>query len=243
VLFSQDAVANFINQNFEPVWESVRPVPIVRIDFGNGNVLTRTLHGNILTAVCTADGFTLDALPGIYTENVYLERLNQFRLLGRYTQVLPLEKRGDWLRGYHERQVEALRREQAPEVFAERRKVVPITKAKIERAVEIVLMSPRDAAAEGVPAALPPTPGEAPAVVGTEDVANWRTLAEDTRVNETTRRLQIHEMLAAAGLVPPEKVSRPLYKEVLHADLDDPYLGLGKVLFASYPFAQEDAAR
>jgi hypothetical protein len=27
---------------------------------------------------------------------------------------------------------------------------------------------------------------------------------------------------------------------VLHADLDDPYLGLGKSLFANYPFAAED---
>jgi hypothetical protein len=32
-----------------------------------------------------------------------------------------------------------------------------------------------------------------------------------------------------------------MYKEVLNADLDDPYLGLGRVLFANYPFAKEDA--
>ena len=68
MLFSQDRVADFINANFEPAWESVRPVPVVRIDFGNGTVLTRTLHGNILTSVCTADGKVLDALPVIYTE-------------------------------------------------------------------------------------------------------------------------------------------------------------------------------
>ena len=42
------------------------------------------------------------------------------------------------------------------------------------------------------------------------------------------------------GMVRPEKVLKPIYKDVLHADLDDPYLGLGKELFASYPFAKED---
>jgi hypothetical protein len=38
-------------------------------------------------------------------------------------------------------------------------------------------------------------------------------------------------------------VTKKLYKEVLHADLDDPYLGLGPTLFAGYPFAGEDLGR
>ena len=67
-------------------------------------------------------------------------------------------------------------------------------------------------------------------------------MAQDTEVNETTRRTQIHELLAKAGLVRPDKILKPLYKDVLHADLDDPYLGLGSVLFAGYPFAGEEAA-
>ena len=35
MLFSNDAVASFVNNNFEPAWECVRPVPLVHIDFGN----------------------------------------------------------------------------------------------------------------------------------------------------------------------------------------------------------------
>src|SRR5436190_1613876 len=80
-LFSRDDVAAFVNERFEPVWISVRPVPIVRIDFGNGRVLTRTLHGNILTSVCNADGYLLDALPGIYEPAEYLHQLDQLALL------------------------------------------------------------------------------------------------------------------------------------------------------------------
>jgi hypothetical protein len=235
VLFSQDKVAGFINQQFEPVWESVRPVPVVRIDFGNGNVLTRTLHGNILTSVCSADGAVLDALPGIYAADTYLDRLDQLRLLARYMRNLPAEERAAKVREYHARQAEAIKKEETPEQFVVNRKIAAMTKRDIERPVEIVLQRP-DAVPEAKKEAKLPV--EDPA-----DVASWKTLAEDTRLNETTRRLQIHELLRDAGLVKPEKVVKPIYKDVLHADLDDPYLGLGKVLFENYPFAKEDAKR
>jgi hypothetical protein len=81
---------------------------------------------------------------------------------------------------------------------------------------------------------------DTPNLASNNDIANWKVLAEDTRINETSRRLQIHDMLAAAGPVQPKNVTKKLYKEVLHADLDDPYLGLGQTLFAAYPFAKEE---
>jgi len=77
----------------------------------------------------------------------------------------------------------------------------------------------------------PAAPGKSPAA--NEDVANWNLLTEDTRHNEAVRRLQIHGKLLEATGVRPEQLTRWLYKEVLHADLDDPYLGLGKTLFAN----------
>jgi hypothetical protein len=232
-LFSQDAVADFINANFEPAWEMVRPVPVVHIDFGNGKVLTRTLHGNILTSVCTADGQLLDALPGIYTEATYVDRLDQFRLLARYVASQPPDQRAARLCDYHQRQAEALKKNETPERFVLKRRVAPLTKARIETPVEVVLQ-----AAPG-----PPAREEAKAPAAAEDIGRWKELAEDTALNESTRRLQIHQMLAEVGLAAPEKVTRPIYKDVLHADLDDPYLGLGKVLFDSYPFAKEDGVR
>jgi hypothetical protein len=69
----------------------------------------------------------------------------------------------------------------------------------------------------------------------------WKALADDTRINESVRRQMIHEQLAKNVSVSPRDISKWLYREVLHADLDDPYLGLGDVLFANYPFAAEDA--
>jgi hypothetical protein len=50
--------------------------------------------------------------------------------------------------------------------------------------------------------------------------------------NETQQRLLIHDRFASADPVRPEQIKRWVYRDVLHADLDDPYLGLGDDFFA-----------
>jgi hypothetical protein len=232
VLFSRDDVASFINRNFEPVWQTVRPVPLVHIDFGNGLQLTRTLHGNIATYVCAPDGQVLDTLAGIYTPTVYLDRLNQFRLLANYVDQLGPEKRGARLRDYHKFQAEALSKNAVPPVLIN---VAPISKAAIERGLKAVLVPANDRLL-ALHNASPKNMAKGNPSLSPEDLASWKALAEDTEVNETIRRRQIHEQLAARGLILPHDVTKWLYKNVLHADLDDPYLGLGSTLFADYPF-------
>jgi hypothetical protein len=236
VLFSKEDVANFINMNFEAVWESVRPVPIVRIDFGNGVAVTRTLHGNIATYVCTADGSVLDILPGIYEPQTYLHALDQFRLLHNY--VVRSGKEGAArLKEYHEDQLMALKNNEAPPQFVNS---AGVTKAGIEHGLLAVLVPARKAQLWRYPPAKTKKQTENPKLESIDDIASWKILAEDTRINDSVRRLQIHKMLAAAGPVQPKTVTKKLYKEILHADLDDPYLGLGQTLFAGYPFSRED---
>lgn len=77
MLFSNSKIANYINNNFEPVWVKVRPVPKVTVDFGNGRKIIRTVTGNIATYICTTDGYTIDILPGIYEPSTYLSSLKQ----------------------------------------------------------------------------------------------------------------------------------------------------------------------
>jgi hypothetical protein len=241
VLFSNEQVAAFISANFEPVWQTVRPVPLVHIDFGNGIQVTRTLHGNIATSVCTADGLVLDILPGIYEPRTYLDRLQQFRFLENYArQARQQGNLGAVLQAYHQKQAEALRKKQNPDRFVN---VAPISKRMIEGGIKAILVpaTQKNGPTAGI------GPGAAGAAQGLsfsspQELAAWKALAQDTEVNETTRRTQIHDLLAKAGLVRPDKILKPLYKDVLHADLDDPYLGLGSVLFAGYPFAGEEAA-
>jgi len=239
VLFSREDVALFINRHFEPAWESVRPVPVVRIDFGNGNVVTRTLHGNIATSVCAADGQVLDLLPGIYAAKPYVERLGQLRLLANWVDQQGKDQREVRLREYHEGQAKALLANQAVPQFVN---LADMSKKAIEGGIKALLVPAGRGPDQGSPSMIrsalktqdqPPSP---------EDVGQWKVLAQDTEMNETERRRTIHEKLAG-GAVRPEQLTRWLYREVLHADLDDPYLGLGKTLFADYPFAREDQGR
>jgi hypothetical protein len=227
-LFSNDLVAQYVNARFEPAWEMVREVPIVRIDFGGGRVLTRTLHGNVLTSVCAADGRMLDALPGIYNVAGYLDQLNQLRLLHQKVMRSPPPQRDKWVREYHARQAERIAANQSPERFRDEVERLAVSKAVIEAPAERLL---------ALAAKAPPQPKGG---ADRAEVARWKELEEDTRLNETTRRRQIHTLLAGQGLVRPGAVLKPIYRDVLHADLDDPYLGLGKEPFTNYPFARED---
>lgn len=253
-MFSQERVANFINESFEPVWESVRPVPIVRIDFGDGNVLTRTLHGNILTSICTPDGYVVDALPGIYREEEYLAQLELLCAVTRNAQAKTNDRRvrDQMVRAYHRGRAKVLKGIIKPEQVAAELMKVAFSKSAIEVPLELALLPvsmPRMAAmmsgtqppTQTVGTPPQPRPEAGTTEIATEDVAHWKELELDTRLNERARRLWIHSYLERTGLMKPEKVIRPIYKEVLHADLDDPYLGLGKALFAKYPFAKEDA--
>jgi hypothetical protein len=231
-LFSNAAVARFINANFEPVWESVRPVPIVRIDFGDGNVITRTLHGNIASYVCFADGQLVDVLPGIYNAAGYQAALTRIRNVHQNLSEASVADRTQVLGEYHQGVADNLKKGQETVHLLETMlRLEAITKRKVERPLESVVAAKRVGEALSAAQANP---------VAAEDVASWQALEEDTRVNEKARRQVIHEKLAEAGAVQPAAISKWLYKEVLHADLDDPYLGLGPALFASYPFGKED---
>lgn len=238
MLFSNPDVATVINLNFEPVWISVRPVPLVSIDFGDGNVVRRTLHGNVATYACDADGMVLDVLPGIYRPETYIERLRQMVLLHRYVAQSGPDARELTLRNYHEQQLESLDSGEKLELVERDLSIM-----RTERPLHVMLvpahrMAARSAASSEAALASDRSRGPHTHVEETR-VAETRvadTLEEDTRINESVRRRAIHQYLATSGPTQPEGMKKWLYREVLHADLDDPWLGLGPVLFGNYPF-------
>ncbi|MBX9667829.1 MAG: hypothetical protein K2X93_09440 [Candidatus Obscuribacterales bacterium] len=203
MLFSSPDVANFINANFEPVWESVRPVPKITIDFGNGKKMTRTVNGNIASYICTSDGCVVDVIPGIYDADTYLADLQDLKQ--RYNG-LPIARgdRANVLAKYH--------------ASARPRAVAPRARTadyyKLASPLLVKALKPRLA------------------------VTDWtkQALLDDVTFNENERRPQIHAYLADRPLSKPEDIKKWLYREVLHADLDDPYLGFDKILSKSYPF-------
>lgn len=52
------------------------------------------------------------------------------------------------------------------------------------------------------------------------------TLDADSKNNETTRRLQIHRLLLLRPLQQPAALAEVVYRDVMHVDITDPFLGL-----------------
>jgi hypothetical protein len=97
VLLSNPEVASFINKEFVPVWESIRPVPKVTIDFGDGRVLKRTLQGNTVMYICLPDGRVIDALPGVYTAQDFLSEVKTtLSFLNRHKENLETASVVNW---------------------------------------------------------------------------------------------------------------------------------------------------
>jgi hypothetical protein len=84
------------------------------------------------------------------------------------------------------------------------------------------------------PLDLRPT-NECPNLNDRQSVADWRGLTSETLFNDVFRRQQIHRKLISADYT-PSQITNWLYKEVMHTDINDPYLGLGKTLSSTYPF-------
>jgi len=237
-LFSNAQIARFINRNFEPMWESVRAVPTIKIDFGNGNVVTRTLNGNVATYACQADGQVLDILPGIYDPDTYLRQLEELTKLHRF--VMQRDDHAAALREYHQQQADTLKQHGRRAIFVGGGGGMSIT--GVERPLKLLLVPAKRAAARhAIAEGREPIAESESTPKSAEDLRDWKALAEDSRINEATRRQKIHERLVASeNPVQPADLTKWLYREILHADLDDPYLGLGKLLFESYPFINED---
>ena len=222
MLFSNEQVAKVINEQFEPAWQSLRPVPRVTIDFGNGKVVKRTLHGNVATYVCNPNGTVFDILPGIYEPKTYSRELSRLARLFGQSKRSSVGANAFW-RNYHRSQAESLAAAPNPPAAAPASRGMSIFGAE----------RPTRRAIRGEQA---PTPEVSSSTPSLSD-----SLTEDTRINQTTRRLKIHQRLAESVPVTPDAISKWLYREVLNTDLDDPYLGLKEMLFKSYPFAEEDA--
>jgi len=252
VLFSRKDISAFINGKFEAAWQSVRPAAVVRIDFGNGKTVTRTLNGNIATYVCRPDGTVIDVIPGVYDPQTYLERLKQARLLYQWAtsnRRIPKEKRAKFaetvVRNYHRQQAESLRKhEEAKVIVVSRRPSI----LAIQRSMKLVLKSSLRGKAAGKIAAdrrkgesQNSTPYKLPGRLSSRvGKLSPKDLRKDSKYNENVRRVKVHEYLAEHGSVKPAAITKWLYKNVLDTDLDDPYLGLGKTLFGSYPFKDEN---
>lgn len=182
MLFSDRKIADYINATFEPSWESVRAVPTVSIDFGDGRTETKTFRGNVATYICFPDGTVFDILPGIYDADTYLAQLK--RVVSDMS-VLRQRQRNE-IAAYHQRRVGTNTGHPVDAMF-------DVISGRMKQ-------------------------GDADSLIG------------DAKANETTRRILIHRHLADGMTYRPTQLTKWLYADVLHCDLDDRYVGAAQFL-------------
>jgi hypothetical protein len=77
MLYANEQVSNLLRERFVLHWQSVRPVPKLTIDFGDGRKMERTLTGNSIHYVLDSEGRVIDALPGMYGPGAFRRELER----------------------------------------------------------------------------------------------------------------------------------------------------------------------
>ena len=74
-LYPNAEISRYLRDHFILHWKSVRPVPRITVDFGDGRRIERTVTGNSIHYVLDSDGHPIDALPGLYGPRAFLKQL------------------------------------------------------------------------------------------------------------------------------------------------------------------------
>lgn len=75
LLYPDESIRRLLHDKFVLTWTSVRSVPTITIDLGNGRSVKRTITGNSVHYVMLPDGQVVDCFPGLYGPKPFVERL------------------------------------------------------------------------------------------------------------------------------------------------------------------------
>ena len=107
-LYANAEVSDYLRAHFILHWKSVRPVPKLTIDFGDGRKLERTITGNSIHYILDPDGRIVDALPGLYGAKPFLLGLQQAEEAAMSSFRMAEDHRNAALRQFHEDRFTAL---------------------------------------------------------------------------------------------------------------------------------------
>lgn len=148
-LYSNKEVSDWLRTSFVLHWQSVRPVPRVTIDFGDGRKLERTITGNSAHYVLASDGTPLDVLPGLYSPRAFRQQLwDACNFYGKYTAA-PATERAAMLHAYHQAKADEAMKEwdfDIQRLGAERAELVS---TRIKGAIEFARLSGQAVLAAG----------------------------------------------------------------------------------------------
>ena len=236
MLLSDPRIQELLATKVVPCWVSVRDVPKVTVDLGDGRVLHRTITGNTVIHLCDRTGRVIDAFPGIYTPDAFLAELAPALALLDPDAAGPSDDR---LRTFHQERFDG-------EVASEDRRIT-LSKSVIEAPLLTALgrhtfpiikpipapagLSRFEAATQRiVDASHPAAPPEVARSRGRS------AIEEDSVNNQTVVRPLVHLYLSEAVLGrTPLECRDAFFVKLLKVPLHDPWLGLRDVLLPGTP--------
>ncbi|AFY36136.1 hypothetical protein [Calothrix sp. PCC 7507] len=110
-LYPNGEISQYLRDRYILHWQSVRPVPKVTVDFGDGRKLERTITGNSIHYILDSSGVPIDAIPGLYGPQAFLRQLvASEKAVKEYTKSQGVA-RVSFLRDYHRQSLVASQRQ------------------------------------------------------------------------------------------------------------------------------------
>ena len=110
-LYPNTQVSQYLRDHFILHWQSVRPVPRITIDMGDGRRIERTITGNSIHYVLDSDGNPIDALPGLYGAKAFLAELDHAIGAEQQASQLTGPARDAFLKNYHSTRLAEIQRQ------------------------------------------------------------------------------------------------------------------------------------
>ncbi len=105
-LYPNAEISQELRDNFILHWQTVRPVPKITIDFGDGRKLERTITGNSIHYILDSSGRPIDAIPGLYGPKAFLKQLQQGEVIAKILNNQNGKKYNLLLQQYHLRRLD-----------------------------------------------------------------------------------------------------------------------------------------
>ncbi len=236
-LYANQAVASYLRDHYVLHWQSVRAVPVITIDFGDGREIQSTITGNSIHYILDPQGRLIDGLPGMYGPAAFLSHLKEARAI--VDELPATDAFQAALASWHTKRMEAidatwtedmrrLGRSETPQTASDntwrRLAALHLADARLDESSRRMIQSKHSHLA-----LLAMDNARSKAVVESPLLRLVRTfersIAEDTVRNEHTMHRQIHAWLAE-GQPDVDAFNHRVYAQLFLTPADDPWLGL-----------------
>lgn len=236
-LYSDSQTATFLRTRFVLHWHSVRPVPRLTVDFGDGRRFEQTVTGNSMHLVLDRQGRPVDLLPGLFTPQDFMRLLSRSAEVARELGECDSRRRDERLKTYHahactdllrrwrvglESLGKSVRTDLSDEALALESSTTETVWTELARSQGPSRRHPRAAEAAGL--AMTKKMVELPLLRALGELGHPQ--GEESLRNEFQLQRRVHERLRELTTDDEASITEWAYQELFLMPLSDPWLGL-----------------